>query len=262
MDDFLLRAFAAGLGAAAAAGPLGAFIVWGRMAYFGAALAHSAILGVALGLAVGLDPTWPVFAVAAVMALVLSVLERTRGLSTDTLLGILAHGTLAIGLVVLAFMRGVRVNLLGYLFGDVLAVTPEDVVVIWAAALVAIALLWRIWRPLLSMTVHADLAQVEGVAVTPVRIAFMLLIAIVVAIALKIVGLLPITALLIIPAATARAFSRTPEQMAIIAAAIGAGSVLAGLWGSLLWDTPSGPSIVVAALAAFVAVRIASALRG
>ena len=242
--------------AAAAAGPLGAFVVWGRMAYFGEALAHSAILGVALGLAVGLDPTWPVLIVAAIVALLLSALQQGRGLSTDTLLGIVAQGTLALGLVVLAFLRNVRVDLLGYLFGDVLAVTPEDIVFIWGAAVLAIAVLMRIWRPLLSALVHAELAQVEGVAVGRVRVAFMLLIALLVAIALKIVGLLPITALLIIPAATARAFSRTPENMALIAAAIGALSVFLGLWGSLVWDTPSGPSIVVAALAGFLAVRV------
>ena len=165
------------------------------------------------------------------------------------------------GLVVLAFLRTVRVDLMGYLFGDVLAVTPEDIVFIWAAALIALGVLWRIWRPLLSMTVHADLAQVEGVAVAKVRVAFMLLIAIIVAIALKIVGLLPITALLIIPAATARAFARNPEHMALIAAGIGALSVVCGLWGSLLWDTPSGPSIVVAALAAFIAARVIFAWR-
>jgi len=256
MDDFVLRAFAAGLGAAAAAGPLGAFVVWGRMAYFGEALAHSAILGVALGLAVGLDPTWPVLIVAAAVALLLSALQESRGLATDTLLGIVAQGTLALGLVVLAFLRNVRVDLLGYLFGDVLAVTPEDIVFIWGAAVLAIAVLMRIWRPLLSTLVHAELAQVEGVAVARVRVTFMLLIALLVAIALKIVGLLPITALLIIPAATARAFARTPERMALIAAGIGALSVVFGLWGSLVWDTPSGPSIVVAALAAFLAVRI------
>lgn len=261
MDDFLLRAFAAGLGAAAAAGPLGAFVVWGRMAYFGEALAHSAILGVALGLAVGLDPNWPVLVVVAAVALLLSALQHGRGIPTDTLLGIFAQGTLALGLVVLAFLRNVRVDLLGYLFGDVLAVTPKDIIFIWAAALVALAVLWRIWRPLLSVTVHAELAQVEGVAVAQVRIAFMLLIAVVVAIALKIVGLLPITALLIIPAATARAFSRNPEQMALTAAAIGAFSVVFGLWGSLLWDTPSGPSIVVASLIVFTVVRIVFARR-
>lgn len=256
MDDFLIRAFAAGFGVAAAAGPLGSFVVWGRMAYFGEALAHSALMGVALGLALGLEPTAPVFLVAGLVALALAALQGTPGLATDTLLGIFAQGTLALGLVVLAFLKTVRVDLLAYLFGDILAVSKSDVVVIWAAVSVALGALWTIWRPLLSLTVHEDLARVEGVAAAKVRVAFMLLIALLVAIAMKIVGLLPVTALLIIPAAAARPLSRTPEQMAAYAAAAGLLAVGFGLWGSVLWDTPSGPSIVVAALALFILSRV------
>lgn len=261
MDDFVLRALAAGLGAALAAGPLGSFIVWGRMAYFGEALAHSALLGVALGLAIGLDPTWPVIVVAGLVALMLARLQGSRDLATDTLLGIVAQASLALGLVVLAFLKTVRVDLLAYLFGDVLAVTPNDIVFIWIGAAVALAAMWRIWRSLLSLTVHEDLARVEGVDVPKIRIAFMLVIALVVAIAMKIVGLLPITALLIIPAATARRFSRNPEQMAVLAAALGCLAVAVGLWGSFVWDTPSGPSMVVASVAGFVLSRIGSGLR-
>ncbi|HLF58312.1 MAG TPA: iron chelate uptake ABC transporter family permease subunit [Alphaproteobacteria bacterium] len=261
MDDFVLRALAAGIGVALAAGPLGAFVVWGRMAYFGETLAHSALLGVALGLAVGLDPTWPVIAVAGVVALALAALQGSRGLATDTLLGIFAQGSLAASLVVLAFLKTVRVDLLGYLFGDVLAVTPSDVAFVWIAAAVSLAVLRLIWRPLLSLTVHEELARVEGVPVAKVRLVFMLLIALIVALAMKIVGLLPVTALLIIPAAAARPFSRIPEQMAALAAIIGCIAVALGLWGSLLWDTPSGPSIVVAATAAFALSRLAVGLR-
>lgn len=261
MDDFLLRALAAGFGVAAMAGPLGCFIVWARMAYFGEALAHSALLGVALGLAVGVDPTWPVIIVAGVVAAGLTLLQGSRDLATDTLVGIVAQSALALGLVVLAFLRTVRVDLLGYLFGDVLAVTIGDVIFIWGAAAVCLVVLSRIWRPLLALTVNEELAQVEGVATVPTRLAFMLLIAVVVAFAMKIVGLLPITALLIIPPAAARRFSRTPEQMAIGAGLIGCAAVAFGLWGSLLWDTPSGPSIVVAAMLAFALSRIGIGLR-
>jgi zinc transport system permease protein len=261
MDDFLLRAFAAGIGVAVAAGPLGAFVVWGRMAYFGETLAHSALLGVALGLAIGVNPTWPVAAVAGLVALALAALRGTPGLASDTLLGIFAHGTLAGGLVVLAFLKTVRVDLLAYLFGDVLAVTPSDVAFVWAAAAVSLFVLSLIWRPLLSLTVHEELARVEGVDVGKTRTAFMLLIALVVALAMKIVGILPVTALLIIPAAAARPFSRTPESMAILAAVAGCAAVAIGLSGSLLWDTPSGPSIVVAATAGFALSRLAVGLR-
>lgn len=261
MDDFLLRALAAGTGTAAAAGPLGSFIVWGRMAYFGEALAHSALLGVALGLAIGLDPSWPVILVAGFVAIFLAWLQGSRGLATDTLLGIVAQGSLAFGLVVLSFLKTVRVDLLAYLFGDVLAVTPADVAFVWIGAGIALACLWWMWRPMLSLTVHEEIARVEGVDVAGVRVAFMLLIGLVVAIAMKIVGLLPITALLIIPAATARRFARDPEQMAVLAAVVGCVAVAAGLWGSFVWDTPSGPSMVVAALFGFAASRLGTVVR-
>jgi len=261
MDDFLVRAFVAGAGVALASGPLGSFIVWGRMAYFGEALAHSALLGVAIGLAIGADPTSPVILVAGLVGVALALLQGSHGISGDTMLGIFAQSALALGLVVLSFLRTVRVDLLGYLFGDVLAVTPGDIERIWIAALVSLAVLAVIWRPLLSLTIHEELARVEGVKVALVRIVFMLLVAVIVAFAMKIIGLLPMTALLIIPAAAARRFARTPEQMAGLAAIVGCLSVGFGLWGSAIWDTPSGPSIVVAATVIFVVSRLGFGLR-
>ncbi|MFQ5959422.1 MAG: metal ABC transporter permease, partial [Alphaproteobacteria bacterium] len=242
--------------------PLGAFVVWRRMAYFGAAMAHSALLGVALGFLFGFDPNLAVIAVCVVLALIVVALGRQKALATDTLLGILAHGALAAGLVTLAFMETVRVDLLAYLFGDVLAVTWGDLLWIYAGGAVAIAALVAIWRPLLAATVHEELARVDGVPVTGVRLVFMLLLAVVIAVGLKVVGLLLITSLLIIPAAAARRLTRTPEQMAIAASAIGCVAVAGGLWGSLAWDTPAGPSIVVAAVVLFVVVRVGARITG
>jgi zinc transport system permease protein len=261
MDDFVIRALLGGLGVAVVAGPLGSFVVWARMAYFGAAIAHAALLGVALGLLLGVSPTLAVVAVAAMVAVALVALQGQKTVATDTLLGILAHGALAAGLVAIAFMETVRLDLMGTLFGDILALGPGEVAAIWGAALAALAVLAWIWRPLLSLMVHEELARVEGVAVTRVRLIFMLLIAIVVALSIKIVGLLLITGLVIIPAAAARRFAQTPEQMAVLAAAIGCLSVALGIGGSFVWDTPSGPSIVVAATAAFAASRLWPRLR-
>ncbi len=256
MDDFLLRAVLAGVGVAVVAGPLGSFVVWQRMAFFGAAIAHSALLGVALALLLEIDLTLGIFALSAVLAIALVALQRYKALPTDTLLAILAHAGLALGLVVIAFMETVRVDLMAYLFGDILAVTAADLYLIYGAAVLSLAILVLIWHPFLSLTVHEDLARVDGVAVTRVRLVFMLLIAVVVALALKVVGLLLITSLLIIPAAAARRFARTPEQMAVLAGLIGCLSVLLGLWGSSVWDSPAGPSIVVAATVAFLLSRL------
>ncbi|MAE47660.1 MAG: hypothetical protein CMN36_00865 [SAR116 cluster bacterium] len=164
----------------------------------------------------------------------------------------LAHATLAVGLVVLAFMTWVRVDLMGFLFGDILAVTTSDLAVIWFGGLAVLIGLSFIWRRLFAATVNYELAKAEGAKPDLTNFVFMVLVAAVIAVSMKLVGVLLITALLIIPAATARRFATSPEHMAIIAAVIGALSVFVGLNGSLQWDTPAGPSIVVAALAGFI----------
>ncbi len=252
IEDFVWRALAAGLGVALVAGPLGCFIVWRRMAYFGATLSHAALLGIALGLLLGLNVNIGIVLVSVLVSLLLVALQQQRRLASDTLLGILAHGALALGLVAIAFMETVRVDLLGYLFGDILAVTGGDLLWIYGGGLLSLAVLVAIWRSLLFVTVHDELAEVEGVPVLAVRLTFMVLIGLVIAAAMKIVGILLIVSLLIIPAATARQFARTPEQMALWAAGVGAVSVVLGLAGSMQWDAPAGPAIVVAALALFI----------
>lgn len=256
MDDFMLRALAAGIGVALIAGPMGVFVVWRRMAYFGDTLAHSALLGIAIGFLLGINLNLAVVAVAVIIALLLLTLENNRQLASDTLLGILAHSALSLGLVVMAFQEQLRVDLMGYLFGDILAVTASDLLWVWGGGLTALILLMMIWRPLLALTVHEELARVEGVAVVRIRLAFMLMIALVIAVSMKIVGVLLITSMMIIPAATARRLSRTPEQMAIVAAATGAIAVMLGLAGSWIWDTPAGPSVVVAAALLFALSRL------
>ena len=259
-DDFFARALAGGIGVALATGPLGCFMVWRRMAYFGDSIAHSALLGVLLGIVLGIDLNGGIILMCVALALLLLLLQQQRRLATDTLLGILAHGTLALGLVGLSFLQSVRVDLMTYLFGDILAVTGSDLIWIYSGGGAVLAVTALIWRPLLAVTVHEELARAEGVRVGLVRIVFTLLIALAVAIAMKIIGLILIVSLLIIPAATARRLARSPEQMALLASAFGAVAVAGGLHGSLAWDTPSGPSIVVAALALFALCHGGAAL--
>ena len=249
IEDFFLRALLAGLGVALVAGPLGCFVVWRRMAYFGATLAHGALLGVAFGLLLEINLTLGIAASSVLIALLVTGLQRQRLIGADTLLGILAHAGLAIGLVALAFMSGIRVDLMAYLFGDVLAVTWREVLWIYAGGAAVLATLAGLWRPMLAITINEDLARAEGVRVERFQLAFMLILAIVIAIAMKVVGVLLIVSLLIIPAAAARPFARTPEQMAALGALVGALSVVGGLFASLQWNTPAGPSIVVAASA-------------
>ncbi len=256
MDDFMLRALAAGLGLTMVSGPLGVFVVWQRMAYFGDTLAHSALLGIALGLLLQVSLQLSVLALAVLIAIALLTLQHRSDLATDTLLGILAHGSLAVGLVAISFREDIRVDLLAYLFGDILAVGVSDLIWIWAGAVSSLVVLTLIWRPLLNLTVHADLAAVDGVPVARTKLIFMLLVALVIAAAMKIVGVLLITALLIIPAATAQRFSSSPEQMGLLATLVGAIAVTAGLAASLWFDTPAGPSIVTAAVGLFLLAQL------
>ena len=252
LDDFFIRAVVGGIGVALLAGPLGCFIVWRRLAYFGDTLSHSALLGVAMALLLNMNITLTVFVTSVAVSMLLILLQRRASLSSDALLGLLAHATLAVGLVVLAFMTWVRVDLMGFLFGDILAITVRDIVIIWGGGLIVLALVSFIWKPLLASTVSYEIAVAEGLRPDLANFLFMVLMAGVIAISMKIVGVLLITALLIIPAATARRFSGNPEIMAVMASILGAASVWLGLEGSLKWDTPAGPSIVVAALAFFI----------
>ena len=252
LDDFFSRALIAGAGVALVAGPLGCFIVWRRLAYFGDTLSHAALLGVALALLFEVNTTLAVFAVSVCVSLALLLLQKRATLSADALLGLLAHSALAVGLVALAFMTWVRVDLMGFLFGDILAVTPMDIAVIWGGGACVLIILVTIWQSLFAATVNIELAQAEGMKPERANIIFMLLMAAVIAISMKIVGVLLITALLIIPAAAARRLATGPEQMALFSALIGVVAVFGGLFGSLEWDTPAGPSIVVGALVLFV----------
>jgi len=261
IPEFLLRAWLAGLTVAAVAGPLGCFVVWRRMAYFGSTLAHSALLGVTLGLLLGVNLLLAVTAVAIAVAVMVVGLQQQRRLAGDTVLGILAHASLALGLVTLGLAGSVRVDLMGYLFGDILAVSWSDIAVTGAGGAVVLGFLAVVWRWLLFATLHEEMARAEGAPVVALRLALVVLIALVIAAAMKLVGILLITAMLIIPPAAARPLARTPEQMAVLAGVLGMVAVSAGLALSWRLDTPAGPSIVVAAIVLFALTQLVPLVR-
>jgi len=255
MLGFILNALLAGLMVAAIAGPLGCFVVWRRMSYFGDTLAHSALFGIALGLLLEINLELAVIMACTVLAVVLVLMDNRRGLSTDTILGILAHSSLALGLVIISFTDN-QVNLMSYLFGDLLTVSTLNLAWIGIATFIVMVLLFQNWNKLLAMTLHEELAQVEGINTKAMRLLLMLLIALIVAVSMKVVGILLITSLLIIPPACARTFARTPEAMALIASAVGCLAVCGGIASSWFWDAPTGPSIVVMASLLFVIGRL------
>ena len=255
LDDFMTRAALAGVGTALAAAPLGCFIVWRRMAYFGDAVAHAAVLGVALAFGFSLSIFVGTLVAALAMALSVSALSG-RGHGVDTILGVLAHGALAAGLVAVSFIEGVRIDLEAFLFGDILAVGRDDLVVIWGGAIAVLAVVFWRWSAMLTATLNPDLAFAAGIDPRREDRLLTLALAIVVAVAIKVIGALLITAMLIIPAAAARVFAGTPERMAVIAAGIGCTSALGGLYGAYHLDTPAGPSIVVVAALFFVCASL------
>lgn len=261
LDSFLVRAALAGLGVALAAAPLGCFVVWRRMAYFGEATAHASILGVALALSFNMSVFAGVLVVALIMATTVSTLSG-RGYAMDTLLGVMAHSAIAFGLVVVSFLDGMRIDLMAYLFGDILAVGRVDLAVIWGGALLVLGLVgWR-WQQLLISTVSPDLAQAGGIDPKREQLILTIALAVVVAVAIKVVGVLLIAALLIIPAAAARPLAQTPERMAAIAAVVGAISALGGLQLAYQFDTPTGPTIVSLAAGLFALSSLFSLGRG
>lgn len=246
--DFLLNALLGGIGVTLLSGPLGSFIVWRRMAYFGDALAHAGLLGIALSLIFQLPMFLGILILATLFSIGITLLKQQRYIAYDSLLAILSHGSLAIGVICIASFDNIRVNLHGYLFGDILAISQQQIYLIYTAALIGLSVLAWIWKPLLLTTIHQDLAYIEGVATQRIQFIFMILVSLLVALAIHIVGVLLITSLLIIPAATARRISSTPETMALLATVTGVLAVAIGLYGSLLWDSPAGPSIVVSLL--------------
>jgi zinc transport system permease protein len=259
LDDFLVRAALAALGTALAAGLLGCFVVWRRMAYFGDATSHAAILGVAASLALDLPPTAGVLPVAAAMALLVALLAGRR-LGADTVLGVLAYGSLGLGLLVATLLPGPRMDLEAWLIGDVLTVSRADLVLIWGGLGVVAAVLWALWPSLLTATLSPEMAHAAGIEPWRGKVALALLLACVVAAAIQVVGALLVMALLVIPAAAARPWARTPEGMAALACAVGATAALGGLWLAVRIDAGVGPAIVAVAVAAFALSTVAGRL--
>lgn len=252
LDDFFFRAIIAGLGIALLCGPMGCYIVWRRLAFFGDTLAHAALLGVALAFLLHINTTLAVFGLAFMLAICLLLLKNRVLIPNDSLLGTLSHAALAFGLVVLSLVGNLQVDLMQFLFGNILSISTEDILQIYLAGAVVLGVLAKIWHPLFAATVSEDLAAAEGLHPKWIEGIFMLLMAIVIALSMKVVGVLLITSMLIIPAASARHFARSPEQMAIYSALFGMVAVVAGLYGSLYFDTPSGPSIVTASAGIFI----------
>ena len=262
IDGFILRALAAGIGVALVCASLGCFVVWRRMAYFGDSLSHSALLGIALGLLWGIGVNAGILVVCVTFALALVWLQHQRILATDTLLGILAHSALSVGMVVISLMELPNFDLHSYLFGDILTVQQSDLIWIYGGGFFVIGVIISHWASLTLMTISEELAQAEGVNTFVANLILLAMMTVVVSVSVRIVGILLVSSLLIIPAATARQWARSPETMALLAGVFGVLSVILGILASGYFDTPSGPSIVTAAAVIFSITLTVQTLRG
>ena len=251
IEPFIIKGLLAGVIVALVAGVMGCFVVWRRMAYFGDSLAHSALLGIALGIALGLNHNLSVIMLCSLFALILVWLQQKRIFATDTLLGILAHASLSIGVITISILEQI-IDLHSYLFGDILTVGNDQIWWLVIGGGSVLGVLTYNWSSLVLMTIDEDLAQAENVPVARYQMLLMFLMTIVVAISIKIVGILLIASLLIIAPAASRQLSKSPEMMAMIACLIGIISVVIGMYFSFELDTPSGPTIVAALAALFV----------
>ena len=251
-DDFFIRALVAGLGVALVTGPLGCFVIWRRLSFFAGTLAHSSLLGVTLAFSFDINISFSVLFISSAVALILLRLQKTTKLPSDALLGLLAHSSLAIGLVVIGFLSYIRFDIMGLLFGDILAVNKKDLLVIWVGGTIILLVLKLIWKPLFASTVNYELAEAEGMKPEKINAVFTILMAALIAISIKMVGILLITGMLIIPAAMARNLANNPKQMIIISIIGGLLAVVLGLYSSLQFNSASGPSIITAALVLFI----------
>ena len=252
LDDFFIRALLAGIGIAIVTGPTGCFIIWRRLSFFGDTLSHSALLGVTLAVFFDINIAFSVFVISSVIAIMLLKLQKTTKLPGDALLGLLAHSSLAAGLVVIGFLSSIRFDVMGLLFGDILAVNQNDLLLIWIGGALILLILKLIWKPLFASTVNYELAEAEGLNPDRAKAIFTILMAGIIAISIKMVGLLLITGMLIIPAAMARNISTSPKTMVIYSILGGLLSVVLGLFTSLEFNTSSGPSIIAASLFLFI----------
>lgn len=251
LDPFIIRALIAGVGIASISGVLGCFVIWKRLAYFADSIAHSTILGVALGFVAEIATEIGVIIVCFAFIIFLLWLQKNKALATDTLLCILTYTSLSIGMVIISVI-GQRFDIHSYLFGDILTVTLNEIYLIYIGGFITLIILMLNWSSFILMTIHEDLAAAEGVPVLLINSIFMFLIMIVVIVSIRIVGVILITSMLIIPAASARYLTHSPKNMAIVASLLCVASIIIGILCSNMLDIFCGPSIVISSAAIFM----------
>ena len=247
LDDFVVRSVIAGLLMITIAAPMGCLMVWQRLAFLSDTLGHAAVLGVGLGLWLQLHPMVGVLAVVVLIVISLSRVVSFNNALSETTLAVISHSGLAAGLILLGTMPSQTISLESILFGDLLATTVTDLGLIFATVVILVFLLLQHWRSFVAVSVSREVAQAEGIEVRRLQFLMYLMIALLVAVMMKVMGVLLIAAVLVIPTSSARLLSKSPEQMVLISALFGAASLGGGMLSSFQFDWQTGPAIVLSA---------------
>jgi len=247
LDDFLVRSVIAGLIMVAIAAPMGCLMVWQRLAFLSDTLGHAAVMGVGLGLLLEVTPVFGVLAVALLIVFALNRVNSFNSALSETTLAIISHTGLAGGIILVGLLPAQAVNLEAILFGDLLATTRADLTWLLITTVVLLLLLLHHWRSFVAVSVSREIAQAEGIEVRKVHLLMYIMIALLVAVMMKVMGVLLIAAMLVIPTSSARLFSRSPEQMVAVSALYGLGALAGGISSSFHFDWQTGPAIVVSA---------------
>jgi zinc transport system permease protein len=256
ISNFIFLLIIAGMGLSLMTSPMGCFLVWRRMSFFGDALAHSALLGVGFGLLLNLNIYVGISIICMFVAIILTLTNEKKGLSSDTWLSIISYSALALGIILVNKLPNVRIDPANYLFGDILTLQPLDLLWIYGCAIGVWVFIYYKWQPLLLLTLDEGLAQAEGISITSLKLNFMLILALTVAISLKFVGALLVPALLVIPSAAARNNAKTPEQMIGYTLLFTFISITIGLILSIVFNLMTGPTIVLTSLFLFILNQI------
>jgi zinc transport system permease protein len=255
MPDFIWLALAGALLITLMSAPVGAFMLWRRMAFVGDALAHTTLLGLGIGLWLQIPIQLSLLLVSVIVAVSITRIHQRNNLSTDTFIAIAAHSSLALGMLVVTLLPEARIDLMGYLFGDLLNLTMQDIWGLLIASLLTLSILYRYWQGLILTCLNAELARLAGHDTQKLNLILALLIALIIALSTKLVGALLITALLITPAAIARRWSQTPIGMIQGAIVISWLAIAIGISLSWHFDLPVSPAIVAVLFAGFIASR-------
>ncbi|MGB5330415.1 MAG: metal ABC transporter permease [Gammaproteobacteria bacterium] len=247
LDDFLVRSVIAGLIMVVIAAPMGCLMVWQRLAFLSDTLGHAAVMGVGLGLLLEVTPVFGVLAVALLIVFSLNRVNSFNSALSETTLAIISHTGLAGGIILVGLLPAQSVNLEAILFGDLLATTSADLTRLLITTVVLLLLLLHHWRSFVAVSVSREIAQAEGIEVRKVQFLMYIMIALLVAVMMKVMGVLLIAAMLVIPTTSARLFSRSPEQMVAVSALYGLGALVGGISSSFQFDWQTGPAIVVSA---------------